>query len=72
MPNKKCATLTYAKLTFSQAKQAGDIDRMDSMFKTLLRLYLRRNRKITMLKTKVKGLKAQLKTEVQQSNNLER
>jgi len=31
-------------------------------------LYLRRNRKITMLKTKVKGLKKQLKTEVRNEN----
>jgi len=62
--NRKCVTLTYAKLTFGQSKQAGDIERMDSMFKTLLGLYLRRNRKITMLKKKVKELKTQLKTEV--------
>lgn len=63
-PNRKCPTLTYAKIMFTQAKQMGDIGRMDSMFKTLLKLYLRRNRKITFLKTKVKELKKQLKTEV--------
>lgn len=62
--NRKCATLTYAKLTFGEAKKAGDIERMHSMFKLLLGLYLRRNEKITRLKTKVKGLKLQLKTEV--------
>lgn len=66
--NRPCVTLTYAKATFAMAKQQGDIERMDSMFKTLLRLYLRRNRKITMLKTKVKGLKKQLKTEVRNEN----
>lgn len=64
--NRKCATLTYAKLTFGEAKKAGDIERMHSMFKLLLSLYLRRNEKITRLKTKVKGLKLQLKTEVRE------
>jgi hypothetical protein len=64
--NRKCVTLSYAKLTFGQAKQSGDVQRMSDMFKLLLTLYLKRNRKITMLKTKVKELKKQLKTEVSQ------
>jgi hypothetical protein len=46
------------------AKQQGDLERMNDMFKVILELWRTRNRKITILKTKIRELKNQLKTEV--------
>ena len=63
--NRKGVTIKYAIATFSLAKDQGDLNRMYDMFKVVLELWRKRNRKITILKTKVKELKRQLKTEVQ-------
>lgn len=63
-PNRKGITIKYAIATFALAKQTGDMNRMSDMFKVVLELWRTRNRKITMLKKKVKELKKQLKTEV--------
>jgi hypothetical protein len=61
---KKNVTLQYAIKTFQEARAIKDTERMYDMFKVLMELYRRRNRKITMLKTKIKQLKRLSKTEV--------
>jgi len=60
----KNVTLQYAIKTFQEARAIKDTERMYDMFKVLMELYRRRNRKITMLKTKVKALKRSTKSEV--------
>lgn len=62
--NRKGVKVKYAILTFGQAKASGDLQRMQDMFNVVLEAWRTRNRKITILKTKVKELKKQLKTEV--------
>ena len=57
--------MKYAIATFALAKSQGDLNRMGDMFKVILELWRKRNRKITILKKKVKELKKQLKNEVQ-------
>ena len=58
--NRKGVRVKYAILTFSQAKASGDLDRMEDMFKVVLEAWRTRNRKITMLKTKIKSLKRKI------------
>jgi len=62
--NRKGVTIKYAIATFAMAKEQGDLSRMNDMFKVVLELWRTRNRKITMLKNKVKELKAQLKSSI--------
>lgn len=55
--NRKGVKLKYAVATFSEAKACGDLNRMQDMFNVVVELWRVRNRKITMLKTKIKSLK---------------
>ena len=53
--------MKYAVATFYLAKQQGDLERMNDIFKVILELWRTRNRKITMQKSIIKDLKKQLK-----------
>ena len=62
--NRKNVKVNYAIKIFEEARQKGDTERMNDMFKVVLELWRTRNRKITMLKTKLKEAKRKNKTGV--------
>ena len=62
--NVKGVRIKYAIKTFQEAREVKDTERMYDMFKVVLEAWRVRNRKITMLKTKIKQLKKANKTGV--------